>query len=243
MPLPIFILKTRFYSFGCLVAASLLWALPATAQAPASQSPVLRHPPSVFHTKPAPPSVSNPKAGKASKAQTIKLYPTSAQETADAILADSLRQIYEKADDHFHEGEYNHAININRIVVQGDPHNVEAYGTAALLLWSTDRNDQAIAFLQQGIQANPDTYYLYDEMGAHYWLHLRDASTAIPYYEKAVKFKCPWATWHSLALCYEKTEQWDKSVSAWEGATRYPDDKLAPIRLERAKQERDKHKG
>ena len=215
-----------------------IWTFPATAQVPAPHSPTLPPPPG-FHTKPAQPSVSNPKAGKA---QAVKLYPTSAQEMADAILADSLGQIFEKADSHFHEGEYNHAVNINRIVVQGDPHNVEAYGDAALLLWSSDRNEQAIAFIQQGIQANPNTYYLYDEMGGHYWLHLKDAIAAIPYYEKAVKFKCPWPTWNSLAHCYEKTKQWDKAVSAWEGAARFTDDLIAADRLERAKRERDKHK-
>ena len=223
--------------------AGLLWAFPATAQAPASQSPVLPPPPSAIHNKLVLPSVSNPKAGKSGKTQEAKLYPTSAQETADAILADSLGQIFERTDSHWHKGEYNHAVNLCRIVVQGDPHNVEAYGNAALLLWSTDRNDQAIAFLQQGIQANPKTYALYDEMGNHYWLHLKDANTAIPFYEKAVKFNCPWPTWHSLAHCYEKTKQWDKAVSAWEGAARFTDDPLAPGRLERAKQERDKHKG
>ena len=193
--------------------------------------------------KPAPPSVSHPETGHSTKAKPVSLYPTSAEETADAILADSLGRIFdEKADANFHKGEFNHVINLNRIVAQGDPHNVEAYGNSALLLWSTDRNEQAIEFLKQGIQANPKTYYLYDELGSHYWLHLKDPDTAIPYYEKAVAFKCPWATWHSLALCYEKTKQWDKAVTAWESAARFPDDNLAPLRLERARRERDKHK-
>ena len=97
--------------------------------------------------------------------------------------------------------------------------------------------------MKQGIQANPKTYYLYDELGSHYWIRLKDPKTALPYYEKAVLFKCPWLTWHNLAHCYEKTNQWDKAVGAWEAAARYTDDPIAASRLERARQERDKHKG
>lgn len=186
--------------------------------------------------------MKTPAALKSPAMKAPALYPTSAEETADAILADSLDQIFEKADAHWHKGEYNHSINLNLIVVQGNPRDVEAYSNAAHLLWSTDRGEQAVDLLQKGIQANPNTYYMYDEMGNHYWLHLKDPTTALPYYEKAVTFKCPWATWHSLALCYEKTSQWDKAVSAWENAARFPDDKVAPGRLERARQQRDKHK-
>ncbi len=225
----------------CIVGMGALFASPIEAQTPVPQD------------KPVPPSASHPEIGKpqtmktpaALKSPATKapaLYPTSAEETADAILADSLERLSEKTDAHFHEGEYNHAINLNRIIMQGDPHNVEAFGNVAYLLWSTSRSDQAVEVLKQGIEANPDTYYMYDEMGNHYWLHLKDPTAALPYYEKAVTFKCPWATWHSLALCYEKTSQWDKAVSAWENAARFPDDKVAPGRLERARQERDKHK-
>lgn len=188
--------------------------------------------------KPAPPSASNPKAAKAGK---ITLYPASAQETADAILADSLGHIYDQADEHFHQGEYNHIYNLCRIVVQGDPHNVEAFGNAAYYLWSSDRSDEAIAFLKQGIKANPNTYYMYDEVGAYYWLHFKDAASAIPYYEQAIKFDCPFfSTWNSLAYCYEKTNAWDKAVETWRKATQYPNNVSAEHHLARAIAERDK---
>ena len=188
--------------------------------------------------KPAPPSASNPKAIKPGK---IALYPASAQETADAILADSLGLIYDQADEHFHQGEYNHIYSLCRIVVQGDPHNVEAYGNSAYLLWSSDRSDEAIAFLKQGIKANPNTYYMYDELGAYYWLHFKDAASAIPYYEQATKFNCPYfSTWNSLAFCYEKTSAWDKAVETWRKATQYPNNATAERHLAHAIAERDK---
>jgi tetratricopeptide (TPR) repeat protein len=188
-------------------------------------------------SKPAQPSASNPSASKPGK---ITLYPASAQETADAILADSLGRIYDQADEHFHHGEYNHIYNLNRIVVQGDPHNVEAYSNSAYYMWSSDRGEEAIAFLKQGIKANPNTYYMYDELGTYYWLHLKDAVSAIPYYEQAIKFKCPFFTLNLLAYCYEKTGAWDKAVATWRTATQFRDNPQAERHLAHAIAERDK---
>lgn len=193
--------------------------------------------------KPAPASVSHLPTGAKQKGKTkVILYPASAQETADAIVADSLGRLFDQADEHFHHGEYNHVVALNRIVAQGDPHNVETYANSAWLLWSTDRNDEAIAMLKQGIKANSNTYYMYDELGSHYLIRLHDPVSAAPLYEKAVTFPCPYTTWHNLAHCYEKTKQWDKVVTAWEGAAQYGNDPLAQSRLARARVERDKHK-
>ena len=226
-----------------LIALAGLWAAGARAQLPPPLPAIA--PPGAG--KPAPASASNPKEtaggkGKQAKAAKVKLYPVSAQEAADAILADSLGRLFEQTDAHFHHGEYSHVVALNRVVAQGDPHNVEAYANSAWLLWSTDRNPEAIAFLQQGIKANPNTYYMYDELGSHYLVRMRDAASATPLFEQAVKFTCPYTTWHSLAHCYERTQQWDKAVDAWESASKYLNDPLALPRLARAKAERDKHK-
>ena len=84
---------------------------------------------------------------------------------------------------------------------------------------------------------------MYDEMGMVYWLYLHDPTSAIPYYEQAVTYKeCPFLTWNGLAHCYEKTNQWDKAVHAWESASQYLKDVAAPANLARARAERDKRK-
>ena len=106
---------------------------------------------------PAPPSLSNPKI---KEKPITKFYPASSQETADAILADSLGRLYEQGDEHFHKGEFNHTINLNKIVVQGDPHNVEAYAVSAYLLWSTTRNAEAVTVVKAGIKGKSE-YVLY----------------------------------------------------------------------------------
>ena len=144
------------------------------------------------------------------------------KDLADVILANTMENLNESADEHFHQGEWNHVVNLHRVIVQGEPWRVESYSNCAWLLWSSDRNDQAIAFLKQGIAANPTSYFLLDEMGYHLGINLKKQSEAIPYYEKAMKLKPKFYTAHNLARCYEKTEQWDKALKVWEIAVNMP---------------------
>lgn len=155
---------------------------------------------------------------------------------ADAIAGDVLRELYTAADEHFHKGEWNHMLNINQIIIEGDPHDMETYANNAYYLWSSDRDAQAIATLKRGIKANPDDYYMYDELGQYYNLHHKDYKTALIYYEKAIKFKCPFVTYHGLAFCYDKTGQLEKAVDAWDKASRYPGDRVALVNLKRARE-------
>ena len=182
-------------------------------------------------------------AGASAARQNEHKTAVSEQQMADYILGDTMSSLDEIRDMHFHQGEYNHIINLSYIIVQGMPYNMPTYADAAYLMWSTDRNDEGIAFLKQGLKANPNDFYMYDELGQHY-LMLHDPVKALPYYQQAVKYKCPYATWHGLAHCYEQTNQWDKAVQAWQKATNsYPDDHLAPVRLKRAQAELAKHQG
>jgi tetratricopeptide (TPR) repeat protein len=150
--------------------------------------------------------------------------PEGQQQIADAIITESLDQIWEQADTHFERGEYNHLINLSRIIVQGNPRRVDVFANAAYLLWSTGQNDAATTFLQQGLAANSDNAYMYDELGAHFFYRLKDYPNAVLYYEKAVKFDCPFFTWSSLAHSYEKLDQWDKAVQTWEKAANFVTD-------------------
>jgi tetratricopeptide (TPR) repeat protein len=147
--------------------------------------------------------------------------PEGQQQIADAILTESLDQLWSQADTHFDKGEYNHSVNLYRIVVQGDPRDVEAFSDGAYLLWSTGQNDAATAFLKQGLAANSDSYYMYDELGAYYYMRIKDYPKAISYYEQAIKYTCPFFTWTNLAHSYERVDQWDKAVQTWEKASNF----------------------
>jgi len=181
----------------------------------------------------APPSFST-KPDTAPTTATAKDTPLSDEDVADAIMGDALSGIYHQADEHFHKGEWNHCLNLMVVVEQGDPHNVETYSNSAYLLWSSDRNDQAIEQLKLGIAANPNISYMYDDAGTHYLLHLKDPAGALPYLEKAIQYPCGWTTYHNLAHCYERLGKWDKAVETWRLATKYGDDVRAPALLKQA---------
>ena len=216
---------TRLAAYGigmCLALSHFFMAIP---DASAQRVPA----------KPSKRSFSNQKPAPATALKNPGQRQPSQEELADAVLADTLNRLWNQADAHFHEGEYNHVINLNRIIVQGDPHNTEAFSTSAWLYWSTGRNDEAAALLTQGIAVNTDRYDLYNEMGNFWNLQRKDWKGATPFYEQAVKFECPSRVWHSLANCYEKGGLWDKAVGAWEKASAYPNDAVALVRLKRAR--------
>ncbi len=156
-------------------------------------------------------------------------------QAANAILANTLNELFTGCDKHFDHGEYNHVINMSRVIVQGDPHNVDAYSNAAWLLWSTDRTASGVTFLKQGLNANRSNFYMYDELGQFYWLHLHKPALALPYYEKAVTFPCPMLTWHGLAHCYELTGHLRKAEAAWAHASKIKGDLIAGVQLKRVR--------
>jgi|GEM_PF-983326 len=136
---------------------------------------------------------------------------------ANGICMRALNMLYEQTDAHFHKGEYNHIINLCRIDVQGDPHNLEAYANSSWLLWSMDRDKEAVEFLLQGLKANPNTYYMYDELGSYYYFRRKDYAKSISYYEQASACKdCPALTLHMLAHAYQKNGQLQEAKSTWE---------------------------
>ena len=172
-----------------------------------------------------------------------KMLPATQEMLADTALQGTLDLVWAQIDAHGHKGEYNHYVNLSRFVVEGNPAQHEAYATAAHLLWSTDRTEEGVALIKEGIKRNPKHYYLYDEMGRFYLTNMKDPKTAIPYYEQAVKYKCPWMTYNMLGICYEKTNQWAKAVATLEKATLYTDNPRAKSRLENARAQLAKQKG
>ena len=154
-------------------------------------------------------------------AQSNKATPSS-EARVELILDEVVNRMVAVTDAHWHKGEYNHNINIARMVMAARPDFVDFYANTGWLLWSMNRDAEAVALYEKGIKANPNTYYMYDELGQYYFMRKKDYPTAIKYYEKAVTFKdAEWRAWNALALCYERTGQLEKSLKAWEKAATY----------------------
>jgi tetratricopeptide (TPR) repeat protein len=145
-------------------------------------------------------------------------------EQAESIIDDVVKRLWVQADRHWHEGEYNHIVNLYRVSAASRPNLVDAYSNAGYLLWSMNRDDEAVAFYEQGLKSNPETYHLFDELGFYYYNRKKDYPRAITYYEKAIMCKdCEPFTLHMLAHAYERTRQPDKALKIWERAAAITD--------------------
>src|SRR5258708_40157348 len=101
---------------------------------------------------------------KADKQATVS-GAAQANAIADAVINDLVKY----ADLHWHKGEYCHIVNLDKMVITAQPDNVDVYSNAGWLLWSMNRDTEAVAMYEQGVKANPKTYYMYDEIGYYYF--------------------------------------------------------------------------
>lgn len=158
------------------------------------------------------------------EAQKSAPRPLTGAKRAEAIAAAVIDRLWQLSDAHWHKGEYLHVVNLSRMVVAAQPYDLDTYANAGYLLWSLDRDEEALAWYKQGIRDNPNTAYLYDEVGIFYVTHRRDYAKAIPYLEKAASLKdCPPRTLHTLAHAYEKTNELEKALTTWKRAIQHPD--------------------
>ncbi|NLH98149.1 MAG: tetratricopeptide repeat protein [Chthonomonadales bacterium] len=154
--------------------------------------------------------------------------PTPAKGVSDADLVESVvddcvRQLYIVSDRHWHKGEYKHLINMNRMVIAARPTYIEPYVNAGWLLWSMDRDDEAVALYDQGIAANPNSYALYNEKGFYLITRKKDWKNGLPLLETAIsKPDCAKIVFHTLAHAYERNGQLDKALATWNRAANDP---------------------
>lgn len=155
-------------------------------------------------------------------------------DASDAIFDGVMERVWDSVDLHWHVGEYSHIVNLYRCVAAAQPYRLEAYSNAAWLLWSMDRDSEAVATLELGIKENPGTYYMYDELANYYRIRKKDYAKALPFFEKAATFKdVRAASLHGLALAYEKTGQPAKALPVWKRAAAFPGDAVARARVQR----------
>lgn len=138
----------------------------------------------------------------------------------------------------WHEGYHFQLIRILKAAVELDPTFGDAYENAAWLLVSYDRKDEALALLQRYLQAVPDHYEPYWELGWFYYHWQKDPAAAIPWLEKAVRFPHPPQIEHTLAHAYERVGRPQDALRVWGNKLkRYPNDPVAKRHYERLRKQ------
>lgn len=120
------------------------------------------------------------------------------------------------SDRYFHNGDYETCIRIHERITHLDPSNTDSWGVAAWLLWSLGRKEEALQRYLEGIQANPDRYELYFDLGFHLARQLNQPERGIPYLEKAASLPSPPLVRRSLAHAYFAAGRYSEAVAVWE---------------------------
>lgn len=133
------------------------------------------------------------------------------------LSALTVEELWTKADEYWHDGDYESCIALDRRITELDPAETEAYAVAAWLLWSLGRGEEAIAELKRGIEANPENYHLYFELGFHYFGHLKQPEQGLPWLEKAVQYP-PYPVYvkRNLAHAYRAAGRYSEALATWE---------------------------
>lgn len=76
--------------------------------------------------------------------------------------------LWKQSDVRFHAGDYPGAVALHRKIVALEPTDTESYSVASWLLWSLGKRDDAMVFIQKGLNANPKNAEMWDAAGQHY---------------------------------------------------------------------------
>ena len=150
--------------------------------------------------------------------------------------------LWVRADEFFHEGNYEAIMPLVRIITWLDPHYLDVYETGAWhldfnIVDSYERSDRrfippALALLEEGFRNNSDTFDIALDMGfTHYYLKMRDYEQAIVWLEKASKLpdlnpasagshqRYPFLVRRILAHAYEKAGDIESARKIWREVT------------------------
>lgn len=160
--------------------------------------------------------------------------PAEVQKRVDTIFDGVVDRWIVQMDRWWHDGQHEHLINMTYFAIVLDPHNISLYENAGWLLWSSNRDDEAVALYQRGLRNNPDAYDMYYELGQYYYIRKRDYAKAREYLEQAIQFPCEWFVWNTLGHVYARLGEREKAVETWQELLRrfpmMPIDQMEAVR-------------
>ena len=145
---------------------------------------------------------------------------------------------YYLSDEYFHTGEFVRAAEALQRVAVLDPQDVDAYATAAWLLWSAKMSAEAEDVYARMIANNPRNSTAYFEVGLYYVRIKKDAEAA-PYLEKAVQFGgLPRDQRNLYGHVLTRLQRIDEAMAFWKETLRLdPENTVAQRELDRLAQE------
>jgi tetratricopeptide (TPR) repeat protein len=137
-----------------------------------------------------------------------------------------------KTDEYWHAGNTAPVIGICQMIVQLDPHFVEAYSIGAWVAEQQGNNKQALEFYKLGMERNPDNYDLPLQLGLE--LLKRDPEASLPYLKRAAELPSPVPVKRAYAHALTKAGKTKEAAVQWfKILQKYPNDPIATRELQR----------
>lgn len=183
-------------------------------------------------------------ASPAPQARTAPYTPKKvAPRPADERIDQAVRRLLQKADDFWHQGDYESVTSLYYVVTDLDPSYLEGWQNYGWLLWSgLERDDAAMRVFQRGLVYHPDAWELYFEI-AYLEQHRGNYLSAAQWYAKATNHNPPRHVWHARAHALEYAGLVDRSKAVWKTIiAKYPDNAVAAANLQRLEEGRIRNK-
>lgn len=179
-------------------------------------------------------------AALAPAAQVDALAPVSATE-AERMVAeerDFLTDVlWIGVDEYFHTGDWQSCVRLCDEVTLLDPQFVEAYTSAAWVLWNYDRDKEAVATYERGLAANPESAELAFDFG-FYYRDRKQYDKAISMFRQAVKNGATQTQQHMLPNTLEQAGRKAEALAEWRQLLRrFPKDPVAKNKIARLERE------
>jgi len=159
-------------------------------------------------------------------------YLSQTSQVLNSLLAGGFRGLatdllWIRADEYSHRGQWYKLLPIFKMVTFLQPNFVTAWSVGgwhiAFNLYFHGRTEEekkkwlneALRFLKEGIQSNPNRYELYFELGWTYFHKLKDYRNTIRYLKRAIRFPHPQFVEHLLAHAYENNGQFKEALKIW----------------------------
>lgn len=163
-----------------------------------------------------------------------------APEARSRVEESNVDFFWRKSDEAFHKGDYERAISWHRAIVALSPDDVQSWGVAAWLMWSLGRGDEATAWIDRGLRANPGSWEMWNAAAQQADLQ-KLAPRALESYQHALKLLPTDADKRDaqmlrrrLAHAAERNADLDLSAQTWRDLVRdFPDEAVNKNNLAR----------
>lgn len=170
--------------------------------------------------------VSFVQAQEAPHDESVPHVHEAAKDPKDESVVDYM---FRRSDEAFHDGDYPRAIGLHRAIVALDPSEMESWSIGAWLMWSLGNKEEALAFVADGLKANPGDPEMWDIAGQHYDLQKRVAESENAF-SKAVELSGKDADQmlrRRYAHSAEHNGNWTKSAEIWRALVQeFPNDSV-----------------